>query len=150
MTLQSLSTLIQTIVGTISGAVYLRATDADANVSIDNIELDGKTIVLFNNLPDITHTIARTGFIMQQIPVEIRVLQLAGLDDTTDGSDILRDRCADIANNIFDQITFSQELPDTFEYQISYLNEVKIYDKTMTGCRLSFVFNASRLNYSCQ
>jgi hypothetical protein len=149
MTIAELSTTISAIVAAIPNAVYLRATDRDANVSIDNIDLAGKTVVIFNNLPEVRHAVSRSGFIVQTYPVELRVLQLAKLDDTTVDSDTIRDNCAAVANTLFDQISVDQSLPDTFEYSIVFLGEMKVYDKTMTGCRLSFVFNSNRTSYSC-
>ena len=149
MTLTELSTALQTIVAGIPNALFLRATDTDANKSVDNIDLSGKTIVLFNNLPTIVHNVARSGFIMQEIPVEIKVLQLAQLDNTTGQQDTIRDNCTAIANSIFDLITKDQQLPDAFEYSIAYLGAVNIYDKLLTGCAFSFVMNSSRSSYEC-
>ena len=149
MTLTQLSTLLQTITGGITDAVYLRATDNDANVSIDNIDLNGKTIVLFNNLPEVTYNVTRSGYMLQQFPVEIRVLRLAAIDDTTVDSDAIRDACSAVCDNIFDKITKHQTMPDAFEYSVTFLGEVNIYDKVMTGARLSFVFHSDRTKFNC-
>ena len=149
MTLTEISNLIQSIVATLPNTVYLRATERDANISLDYIDLEGKTVCLFNNLPEITNSVSQSGLITQMIPIEIQVLQLANIDDTTGEGDTIRDACSDIANSIFDLITKDQYLPDTFEYSIDYVGEFKIYDKTMTGARLGFVFNAYRTTYSC-
>jgi len=149
MTLTTLSTTIETIVAGITGGVFLRATDNDANISVDNIDLEGKTLCIFNNLPVVSNQVSKSGYIVQVWPVEIRVLQLSNLDDTTAQGDAIRDACAIAADTIWDKITFDQSLPDAFEYELNYLNEVKVYDKTLTGVRLTFMFNSSRNAYYC-
>ena len=149
MTLTALSTKIETIVAGITGAVFMRATDNDANISIDNVDLEGKTVCIFNNLPLVSNQVSKSGHIVEEWPVEIRVLQLSNLDDTTAQGDSIRDACAIAANTIWDKISFDQSLPDAFEYELNYLNEVKVYDKTLTGVRLAFVFNSFRGTYYC-
>lgn len=129
--------------------MYLRATDLDANISVDGIDLSGKTIVLFNNLPEVVNAVSQSGAVTRAWPIEIKVLQLALLDDTTKQSDVIRDVCLEIADEIWDKVAVHQDIPDAFEYGINFLNDLKIYDKTMTGCSLTFVLNTQRTSYKC-
>jgi hypothetical protein len=149
MKLSELSSVIQAAAARITGTVYLRGTDNDSNKSIDHIDLKGKTVVIFNNLPNVTNTIGRSGYIIESIPVELRVLRLAQVDDTTGEGDAIRDHCYDVASRLFDYISASQSIPDVFDYEVEYLGNYNIYDKVLTGCKLVFDFKASRNTYAC-
>jgi len=149
MNLTEISQILSGIVATIPNTLYLRATDIDANISVDNVDLSGKTVTLFNNLPEVPHLVSGSGAVTRQWPIEIKVLQLANLDDTTPQSDVIRDACLAIADEIWDKVTAHQDLPNSFEYAINFLNDVKIYDKTMTGCTLTFILNTVRTSYKC-
>jgi len=152
MKLSTISALIAAQVELIPDAVYYRATDTEANKDIDNIDLSGKTIVLFNNLPSITSTVATSGYVTQDIPISIKVLKLASFDDREVDSDILRDDCKLVAEKLFNKITNSQDInimPPTLEYTIEFMNQTKIYDKTVTGCTLSFTISSDRGDYNC-
>lgn len=149
MNLTEISNLLKGISATIAGSLYLRATDIDANISVDNIDLAGKTIILFNNLPEVPHVVSQSGAVTRAWPVEVRVLQLATLDDNTEQSDVIRDACLAIADEIWDKVSSSQSVPDAYEYEIGFLSDLKIYDKTMTGCTLSFLLNTQRTSYKC-
>lgn len=149
MNLTGISGILSAIVATIPGTLYLRKTDTDANTSADNVDLKDKTVVLFNNLPEVPHLVFPTGSVVRQWPIEIKVLQLALLDDTTEQSDVIRDACLAVADEIWDKVVAHQDLPDAFEYEISFLNELKIYDKTLTGCTLKFILNIQRTSYKC-
>lgn len=148
MKLSELSTVIQNVVTPLANTLYLRATDVDANIDIDHLDIQGKTIVIFNNLPAIDYLVSKSGHTEQVIPVEIRVLKLANLDDNTVQGDTLRDQCAETCDTIWDMLTANQDI-DGYEYQVTYLNEVKVYDKTMTGARLIFPFTSTRTTYAC-
>jgi len=145
MKLSTISALIAAQVELIPDAVYYRATDTEANKDIDNIDLGGKTIVLFNN-------VATSGYVTQDIPISIKVLKLASFDDREVDSDILRDDCKLVAEKLFNKITNSQDInimPPTLEYTIEFMNQTKIYDKTVTGCTLSFTISSDRGDYNC-
>ena len=149
MKLNEISALLSAICYEIPNAMYLRATDTDANTTLDNVNISGRYVVLFNNLPEVNVSVSQSGYMTKSTPIGIKVLRLAGLDDTTIESDTIRDSCEDVANMIFDKITKDQELPDTFEYSLSFLNEVKLYDKILTGVSMSFVLNTERGGYGC-
>jgi len=149
MKLNEISALLSSVCDEIPNAMYLRATDTDANTTLDNVNISGRYVVLFNNLPEVSVSVSQSGYMTKSTPIGIKVLRLAGLDDTTTESDTIRDSCEDVANMIFDKITKDQELPDTFEYSLSFLNEVKLYDKILTGVSMSFVLNTERGGYGC-
>ena len=149
MKLNEISALLSAICYEIPNAMYLRATDTDANTTLDNVNISGRYVVLFNNLPEVNVSVSQSGYMTKSTPIGIKVLRLAGLDDTTIESDTIRDSCEDVANMIFDKIRIYQELPDVFEYTVSLLNEVKLYDKILTGVSMSFVLNTERGGYGC-
>jgi hypothetical protein len=149
MTIAALSSAIDTITNSVLNGVYMRATDDQANTDLDNVDLRNKTVVLFNNLPDMDFSVTRGGYTSQTIPVEIRVLQLAEIDDNETQSDVIRDNCVAIANMVFDKLTVYQITDDVIPYRINLLGETKVYDKTMTGCKLVFDLVTERTVYSC-
>ena len=141
-----ISPIIENIVNTIPNGVYLRATDQEANIAIDDIDLDGKILVLYNNLPTITGNKQQSGFDLQNWPVEIKILKLADMDDNDVDGDLLRDDCLKIAEYIVDK--FPQDPAQSFDdYEIEFAENYKIYDKIMTGCMLNFDYPQSRQIY---
>lgn len=139
MTLQQLSTGLETIAEAIAGVVFLRATDADANMSLDDFDMTGKTVVIFNNLPTVPNTQGTSTLSEQDWPIDIRVLQLANLDDTTVDGDKIRDECAEVAYKIFDRLgtQFTIDTPID-SHTVDFLDQVSLYDKILTGCKLTF------------
>lgn len=144
------SAALQNIVTSkVPDGLFMRATDADANRDVDNVDLGGKTLVIYNNLPEVTHPVPVGGAISREWPVELRILRLANFDDNTEQGDALRDICMDAADRIFDSITDIDSFPSVEEYTIQMLGEVKVYDKTLTGVRLSFTLHLLRNAYYC-
>ena len=140
------SPILETIVGTIAEGFYLRATSGEANIELDQIDLEGKIVVIYNNLPELTSPIGQSGYVEQLWPVEIQVLKLADFDDNDVNGDTLRADCLRVANYIVDRLPRSGgSYLDS--YDVSFLEEVKLYDKTLTGCRLAFEYPIARETY---
>ena len=141
-----ISPIIETIVATISNGVYLRATAQEANIEADELDLIDKILIIYNNLPDVTNEIGPGGNVIAVWPVEIEILKLADFDDNTADGDLIRADCLRIANYILD--SFPENSVEIIEtYQTDFLDEVKVYDKTMSGVRLTFDYPLRRLDY---
>ena len=141
-----ISPIIEAIVATIPDGVYLRATAQEANIEADDLDLEGKILVVYNNLPSVDHTFGVGGHVVAVWPVEIQVLKLADFDDNDADGDIIREDCLRIANYIAD--VFPENSVQIIEdYNIDFLDEVKVYDATLTGCRLSFDYPIDREIY---
>jgi len=150
MNASQISAGLAAIVATIPNSVFLRATDASANTDVDHIDLAGKTIFIYNNLPIVNHAVNKGGSVFRTWPVEIRVLRLADFDDNTDQGDALRDVCIDGADALYDKLPGQfPDYPVTEEYGLQLLGEEKVYDKTLTGCRMIFTLNVRRTTYYC-
>ena len=144
------STISQLIKDTMDSVVpnsqYLRATDEQANIASDQIDLQGLTFVLYNNLAEVgTESSGElSGGVTEIWPIEIRFLILADLSDNTEESDALVDDFYEYARRMYGIITQSDVLkPELLEdeslYQIIRSDDTqKIYDKTMTGVLLTF------------
>ena len=144
------STISQLIKDTMDSVVpnsqYLRATDEQANIASDQIDLQGITFVLYNNLAEVgTESSGElSGGVTEIWPIEIRFLVLADLSDNTEESDALVDDFYEYARRMYGIITQSDVLkPELLEdenlYQIIRSDDTqKIYDKTMTGVLLTF------------
>ena len=135
-------------------AVYLRGTPSDANISLDDIELKpGQLIAIFSNLPIKQNPIGAIGTrVYREVPIQIQVLALADLDDTTEQGDAHRDKAINLCDAIYDQVIradfISQVVP--FEgYEIDTEATEKIYDKILTGVTLSFTIYLDRETYFC-
>jgi hypothetical protein len=141
-----ISPIIESIVATIPDGVYLRATSQEANIELDDIDLEGKIAVLYNNLPDVENPISMSGHVISQWPVEIQILKLADFDDNDVDGDILRLECLRIAEYIID--VFPRNATQVIDsYGTEFLDQVKVYDKTMTGCLLTFIYPIDRTDY---
>lgn len=138
--------ILEPIVATIADGFYLRATAAEANVELDEIDLSGKIVVIYDNLPELSSPIGQSGYVEQLWPVEIQILKLAEFDDNDVDGDSLRADCLRIANYIVDRLPRSGG-SYLESYDVSFLEEVKVYDKTMTGCRLTFEYPIARETY---
>jgi len=151
MNATGISNGIKNIVAGIANAVYMRATDSDANTDVDHVDISGKVLCIYNNLPNVSHIVPASGSIGRSWPVEIRVVKLAQQDDNTTDGDTIRDECMAVADNIFDMIIpqFDEQQPAVMEYSLNFLGEVKIYDKTLTGVRLLFTLQFDRDVYYC-
>ena len=144
------SDIISDAVATISDTVYLRATDLDANTKISEIELEGKNFCLYNNLP----TMSSLGevSVTYEIPIEISVLKLADIDDTTLDGDTIRESLIPVAEQIFDRVVRNPTLSNlviTEDYELSFEDQVEMYDSIMTGLKLSFNIHIDRAVFYC-
>lgn len=144
------SDIISDAVATVADTVYLRATDLDANTSISEIELEGKNFCLYNNLP----TMKSLGevSVTYEIPIEISVLKLADLGDTTLDGDTIRESLIPVAEQIFDRVVRNPTLSNlviTEDYELSFEDQVEMYDSIMTGLKLSFSINIDRTVFYC-
>lgn len=141
---------LEAIVATIPNSVFLRATDASANTDVDNIDLNGKTIFIYNNLPTVEHTPTQGGSVFRAWPIEIRILRLANFDDNTEDGDLLRDICLAGADALYDKLPGQfTDIPIVDTYVIQMLGEEKVYDKTLTGVRMTFPLSVRRTQYYC-
>ena len=131
--------IIRDAVALIPDSVFLRATEMDANISVSEIELEGKILCVFNNLPTISNT-AGSG-VMSSYPIQIQILEIAEEDDNTDQGDDIRGNLIPIANTLFSTIQQDprHSLAEYAEtYDIDLQGEVKIYDGIFTGVMLEF------------
>ena len=131
--------IIRDSVAKIEDSVFMRATEMDANVSVSEIELEGKILFIFNNLPTISNT-AGSG-VMSAYPVQIQILKLADEDDNTEQGDEIRAGLIPIANTLFStlQLDPRHSLAQYAEtYDTDLQGEVKIYDGLFTGVMLEF------------
>tara|TARA_R110000751_G_scaffold8874_6_gene34443 strand:- start:1820 stop:2269 length:450 start_codon:yes stop_codon:yes gene_type:complete len=144
------SDIISDAVATVADTVYLRATDLDANTKIAEIELEGKNFCLYNNLP----TMSSLGevSVTYEIPIEISVLKLADIDDTTLDGDTIRESLIPVAEQIFDRVVRNPTLSNlviTEDYNLSFEDQVEMYDSIMTGLKLSFNIHIDRTVFYC-
>ena len=147
------SPIIEGIVNQIPDTKYLRDTDQDANIDVDQLDLEGLTIVIYNNLPTVSHEIGTHGqLIYRRWPVELKILRLAELDDTGSDGDQLRAICLGVADQIYDRIASQpiiSKIVPLNGYDIDFSRGVKVYDKIMTGLTMTFDIPIDRLNYDC-
>ena len=147
-----ISGLIEDPVNQIADLLILRATDAEANVSVDDIDLSTANIAIYNNRPE-TSAVAGdiSGLAEVEWPIQIHVIGLAELDDNDADSDVIADPLYTIAEQLFDRITNTAGLTPqqsllTFadNYTIDLGQPVKLYDKILTGVTLGFSVYYSR------
>ena len=146
----TVSSIIEAAVDQIANLIYLRATDAEANVAIDDIDLAADNVAIYNNRPSTTGTAGElSGLVQVEWPVEIHVLGLAELDDDDEDADVIADPLYSIAEELFDRITNTSgqnqsELTFPDGYSIDLGTPVKLYDKILTGVTLTFSIFYSR------
>ena len=145
-----LTSLIEEIVTKLPNAVFMRATDNDANIDLDNIDLSGQTIFIFNNLPELSILPQQGGMLQEQWPVEIDVLRLAQLDDNTSDGDQIRDGCLQVSKQFINK-WIKEETNNTpvEDFTFEFAETVKIYDKILTGGRLVFTVNLDQHSNNC-
>ncbi len=138
----ALNSLIRSaVLANVPDSTYLRATDQEANISADGLDLADQVFVLYNNRPIVEGTLGQnSGLVQEAIPVEISFLCLADFDDNDEDGDQIMDLLHGHAQVIFDRLSLNEVLA---EYVESYTIEwgdttTKIYDKVMTGVKLSF------------
>ena len=131
--------IIRDAVAKFDDSHFLRATDMDANISVAEIDLEGKILFIFNNLPTISNT-AGSG-VMSAYPIQIQILELADEDDNTEQGDDIRGNLIPIADTLFSTLQKDprHSLAEYAEnYDIDLQGEVKIYDGIFTGVMLEF------------
>lgn len=152
MKLSDISEALKVIVSNIPNAVFMRATSEEANKDVDDVDLLGKTIVIFNNLPTVPNQISQSGYVSRTWPIDLQILQLGDVDETTLAGDNIRDNCHEIADKIYDALNtqFEDQWPESIsDYTIDFVNQMKLYDKILTGCLMSFQINLPRTVYLC-
>lgn len=137
----------------IDNAIYMRNSEMEANVDLDQVDLLGKTIILYYNLPTVDNVAGTiSNYVHRKWPVEILIAKLSELDDNGDDGDTLRAECLAIADHIYDLLSKDAivSLVNSIEdYKVVFEGSVKIYDKTMTGCRLTCEVPIERSTYYC-
>lgn len=130
--------LIRDAVESIPNTVYARATDFEANVKVQQTDLQGGLIYcVYNNLPIISYT-AETN-LLAQWPVVIKVLQLVDPDADTEDEDVIREAMEVIARQIYSKIGESETVTSAAplsDPSVEFLP--KVYDDILTGVELSF------------
>ena len=148
--MENLSTILKETIQKLPNAKYLRATDDDANVEIENIDIKGKTIFIYRNLPTVTNPIQAGGHVQSHYPTEIDVLQLADIDDNTKNGDDIRASCKSMADRLMDHIKIRPDsVTPISSYQIVFSESVQVKDTLLTGCVLRFTWIFDRTNYDC-
>ena len=135
----SMNQIIQDAVALIPNSEYMRASDYEANIEVDNVELKGKTLAVYNNLPTLNYPVGVV--VEKQWPVSVKLLQLVDTDANTVDEDIIREALVPVAEKLFRDITAnasaSKSLPPS-SYTIRFLGVV--YDGVMTGVELAFTY----------
>jgi len=123
--------------------LYLRATDDDANVKLEDIDLQGLPIVIYNNLPIVAGSLGNNH--QEVTPLEISVYKKAYFDDETIDSDVLINECRVIARKIvLALLPFMAVEPE--DYEIDTLNRLAQFDVILTGVQINIDFTE---NISC-
>ena len=131
--------IIRDAVNKISDSYFLRATDIDKNIEVADIDFEGLTLFVFNNLPTITNSV--NSGVISRYPVQIQILEVAEDDDNTEQSDEIRTRLIPIATTLFSTILNDprHSLAEyASDYDIDLEGTVKITDSTFTGVMLEF------------
>lgn len=148
--MENISTILKETIQKLPNASYLRATDDDANVEIENIDIKGKTIFIYRNLPTVTNPIQAGGMVQSNYPTEIDVLQLADNDDNTKDGDDIRASCKDMADRLMDHLKIrTDSVTPIPSYQIVFSESVQVKDTLLTGCVLRFNWIFDRTSYDC-
>lgn len=148
--MQTLTQILKEAVQKLPDSVFLRATDSDANISIDEIDLRNRTVFIYHNLPRVVSTVQRGGLVQENWPTEIDVLQLAEFDDTTIDGDVLRNNCKILADSLMDQLKIRNDsVTPLANYENSFSEAVQVHDKILTGVRLRFNWIFDRTTYNC-
>ena len=148
--MENISTILKETIRKLPNASYLRATDDDANVEIEKIDIKGKTIFIYRNLPTVTNPIQAGGLVQSNYPTEIDVLQLADLDDNTKDGDDIRASCKTMADRLMDHLKIrTDSVTPIPSYQIVFTESVQVKDSLLTGCVLRFNWIFDRTSYDC-
>lgn len=139
--------IIEAACNGIPNSLYLRATDKQANTELDQLDLKGKTVVIYNNLPTVKHEVAAG--IYREYPIEIKILKLADHDDTDGQGDAIREELLPVADYLFKYLTAdptTTPAKTTETYTVDFSGAVSIFDEILTGLTLRFnlYFDATR------
>jgi len=146
----NISEILKTAVQKLPNALFLRATDEDANIEIENISIAGRTVFIYHNLPRVTNNIQDGGLVQENWPTEIDVLQLADFDDNTRDSDEIREACKVMSDRLMDQLKIrTDSVTPMSGYETSFSEAVKVHDVILTGLRLRFNWIFDREEYYC-
>jgi len=116
--------------------LYLRATDYDANVRIEDIDLQGLPIMIYNNLLEVNYeALAST---IATYPLEIRFLKLGYFDNDTEDADYIINRCRTLAEKCAKLLAGEEFIIPAEDFSIDALTTFEIYDEIMTGVTLSY------------
>lgn len=117
------------------GLEYLRATDPQANEELGRKDLNGLTIMIYNNLPDVEYNVYP--YLEANYPVQVKIMKLASFDDNTVDTDIIQDSCRTIAEQVArDLMSYDDTIiaPETF--LITSQDNVELFDDILTGVTL--------------
>lgn len=144
------SPIIKRATDIIPNSVYMRATDYNANVDIENVNVEDKVLVIYNNLPTVKNRLSDGGA-YREYPVEVRILKLAQADDDDVDGDVIRAELLPYGDLVFDYCQQAQEVSSVKfadVYDLDFLDSVRIYDEVMTGLILKFTMYFDR-KYFC-
>jgi hypothetical protein len=146
----NISEILKTTVQKLPNALFIRATDDDANIELDNISISGRTVFLYHNLPRVGNEFQKGGLSNENYPTEIDVLQLADFDDNTRDSDAIREECKVMSDRLMDQLKVrTDSVRPIAGYEQDYSGSVKVHDVILTGLRLRFNWPFDREVYYC-
>lgn len=133
----SIGKLIQDTAAQIPDSTYFRATDYNANTELHHANVEGKTVIIWNNLPVINYPV--DGFVInKEYPITIRFLQLSDSDANTADEDVIREAMALVAESYLRLLLQADEINKAVlpaVVNITYLPQV--YDAMLTGVELS-------------
>lgn len=148
-----ISPIIKSIVKNyIPDGLYMRNSEIDANIDLDQIDMEGKFIVIYYNLPTVAHSITYSTSVVRHWPVEILIAKLANVDNDGEDGDEIRSECLGIADLILDHISKNaivSQVESIEDYDIQFENSVNVFDKTLTGCRMTCTVPIDRTEYYC-
>ena len=148
--MENISTILKETIQKLPNTSYLRATDADANVIIETINVKGKTVFIYNNLPTITNPIQQGGLVQKHFPTDIHVVQLGDHDDNTVNGDAIRHECVNMADRLMDHLKIrTDSVTPIGTYQTISSESVLIMDVLFTGIVLRFNWIFDRTTYDC-
>lgn len=146
----NISEILKTTVQKLPNALFLRATDLDANIELEKIDIGIRTLFIYNNLPNVNNPIQEGGLVQEIVPISIGIVRLADFDDNTRDGDELREDCKIMAHRLMDQLKNRTDsvtpIPD---YQTNFTDAEKIHDVILTGLILRFNWTFDREEYYC-
>ena len=146
----NISEILKTAVQKLPNALFLRATDLDANIELEKIDIGIRTLFIYNNLPNVNNPIQEGGLVQRIVPTSIGVVRLADFDDNTRDGDVLREDCQIMADRLMDQLkNRTDSITPIPDYQTNFTDAEKIHDVILTGLILRFEWTFDREDYYC-